>query len=70
MMMFQCLMCFSASLCFPKHDSSLPFVQGLVDRCVSVWRATVVAQSSDVWEIKEPSFSKQHQKQAHEMIRI
>lgn len=67
---FQCvffffLVCyrFVSFLCFPKHDSSL-FVQGLVDKCTSMWRITIVAQSRNVWEIKEASFNKQHVKQS------
>lgn len=50
-------------LCFPKHGFSL-FVQGLVDKCMSMWRITVVARSRNVWEIKGASFDKQHVRQS------
>lgn len=40
---FSMILCFSVSLsvtspslCFPKHDSTFPFIQGLVDKCVGV----------------------------------
>lgn len=51
-------------LCFPKHNSSLPFVQGLVHNCVSMWRIGLVVQSRNVWEIKETSFNEQLVKQS------
>lgn len=68
---FLMILCFSVFLsvivpflCFPKHNSFPLFVQGLVDKCMSMWRITVVAQSRHVWEIKEASFNKQYVKQS------